>query len=140
MTMRTVLDTNTLISALLIPTSLPRQAVDAAFAAGVVLVSDATLVELADVIQRPRFDRYVTIEDRVRFLSHFVSNATMVTVTETITDCRDAKDNKFLEVAIAGNATDIVSGDADLLVLHPYRGVVIRTPRAYVDQDTSDRT
>jgi uncharacterized protein len=134
MTTRTVLDTNTIISALLVPTSVPRQAVDAAFAGGAVLVADTTLAELTEVIQRPRFDRYITIEDRIRFLSHFVSNATLVTVTEVITDCRDPKDDKFLEVAIAGSATDIVSGDEDLLVLNPYRGIAIRTPREYVAQ------
>ena len=43
-------------------------------------------------------------------------------------DCRDPKDDKFLELALNGKATHIVSGDEDLLVLHPFRGIPILTP------------
>ena len=43
----------------------------------------------------------------------------MVSVSSVVTDCRDAKDNKFLELAIDGVATCIITGDQDLLVLHP---------------------
>ena len=46
--------------------------------------------------------------------------------------CRDAKDNKYLELALAAAADVIVSGDADLLVLHPWRGVRILRPAAYL--------
>ena len=45
--------------------------------------------------------------------------------TETITDCRDPKDNKFLELAVASNAPFIITGDDDLLVLNPYRDINI---------------
>ena len=45
--------------------------------------------------------------------------------TEIITDCRDPKDNKFLELAVASDAQFIVTGDIDLLVLNPYRGITI---------------
>lgn len=40
-----------------------------------------------------------------------------------MTECRDVKDNTFLELALSGKATWIISGDADLLVLHPFRGI-----------------
>ena len=49
-----------------------------------------------------------------------------------MTDCRDAKDNKYLELALAARAGVIVSGDADLLVLHPWRGVRILRPAEYL--------
>ena len=49
-----------------------------------------------------------------------------------VTDCRDAKDNKYLELALAAGAAAIISSDADLLVLHPWRGVEIVTPAQYV--------
>ena len=49
-----------------------------------------------------------------------------------MTDCRDAKDNKYLELALAAGASTIVSGDADLLVLHPRRGVRILRPANYL--------
>lgn len=52
--------------------------------------------------------------------------------SEPVTDCRDAKDNKYLELALASGAGIIVSGDADLLVLHPWRGVRILRPADYL--------
>ena len=51
---------------------------------------------------------------------------------ERVTDCRDAKDDKYLELALASGAGAIVSSDADLLVLHPWRGVRILRPAAYL--------
>jgi len=42
-----------------------------------------------------------------------------------ITDCRDPKDNKFLELAVTANASCIITGDDDLLVLHPFRNIPI---------------
>ena len=126
---RFVLDTNTIVSALLLRTSIPRQAFDRAFDIGLVLVSDATVAELVDVLQRSRFDRYVREEARLHFLATFIRDTTLIAVTETISDCRDPKDNKFLEVAVSGQATVIVTGDRDLLDLHPYRGITIMTPR-----------
>jgi uncharacterized protein len=58
----------------------------------------------------------------------------IVEVTEVVTDCRDSKDNKFLELAVSGGAQSIISGDADLLVLDPFRGISIVTPQVFVSQ------
>jgi putative PIN family toxin of toxin-antitoxin system len=91
MTNRYVLDTNTIISALLIPSSVPRQAVDKAFETGHVLVSDVSIAELTDVIKRPRFNRYIREEERLQFLALFINTTTPVPISETITDCRDPK-------------------------------------------------
>ena len=52
--------------------------------------------------------------------------------TRHVTDCRDAKDNKYLALALASAAATIFSGDADLLVLHLWRGVQILQPAAYL--------
>ena len=131
---RFVLDTNTIISALLVRASLPRQAFDHALAHGTVLVSEHTIAELTDVLQRTRFDRYIRLERRIQFLAGFVQATMVITITETITDCRDPKDNKFLEVAVCGHADVIVTGDQDLLALHPYRGIAIITPRDFLTQ------
>jgi predicted nucleic acid-binding protein len=49
-----------------------------------------------------------------------------------VTDCRDPKDDKYLELALAAGAETIVSSDDDLLVLHPWRGVRILRPADYV--------
>nr|WP_232285716.1 putative toxin-antitoxin system toxin component, PIN family [Crocosphaera chwakensis] len=47
-------------------------------------------------------------------------------------ECRDPKDNKFLEVAVNGNATHIITGDKDLLELHPFRGISILKPKQFL--------
>src|SRR5262245_1011515 len=123
--LRFVFDTNTIISALLLPDSKPRQALDRAQDRGTILISMATLLELNEVITRNKFDKYVSEEKRKEFLAALVKQAELLEVTEKITDCRDPKDNKFLELATSGDAACIVSGDADLLVLHPFRGISI---------------
>jgi predicted nucleic acid-binding protein len=53
-------------------------------------------------------------------------------ITERIVACRDPTDDKFLELAVSGNADLILSGDKDLLTLHPFRGIPIVTPAAFV--------
>ena len=50
----------------------------------------------------------------------------------SLTDCRDPKDDKYLELALAAGAEIIVSSDDDLLVLHPWRGVQILRPAEYL--------
>lgn len=68
----------------------------------------------------------------MRFLTVLVHAAELVTVTQTCTESRDPKDNKFLELALDGCAACIVSGDPDLLVLHPFRGISIIAPRDFL--------
>ncbi len=131
---RFVLDTNVIISALLLPRSVPRQAFDRAFGQGVVLASLATLDELDDVIRRKKFDRYVVEEKRLQFLEVLIRDTTLVEITKVITDCHDPKDNKFLELAVSGRATCIITGDPDLLVLHPFRGIPILAPHVFVSE------
>ncbi len=129
---RVVIDTGVVISAVLLPRSVPRQAFDVAAARGKLLVSEATVAELNEVLRRPKFNQYVPEEKRLEFLAALVQAAEPVAVTHTITACRDAKDNKFLELAVSGKANQIISGDTDLLVLHPFRGISIVTPLAFL--------
>jgi uncharacterized protein len=129
---RVVMDTNVVVSAVLLPQSMPRQAFDRALQHGTLLMSPATVTELNDVLRRPRFDPYVHEDERLEFLAVLVRDAEVVEVTEVVTDYRDPKDNKFLELALDGKATHIVSGDEDLLVLHPFRGIPILTPRGFI--------
>ena len=92
------------------------------------------MAELNDVLRRPRFDKYVHEDERLEFLATLVRDAELVVVADVVTGYRDPKDNKFLELALSGKATHIVSGDEDLLVLHPFRGVPILTPQAFLAQ------
>lgn len=57
----------------------------------------------------------------------------IVEIEESIRICRDPKDDKFLEVAVNGQATSLMTGDQDLLILHPFRSIPIVTPRTFVD-------
>jgi putative PIN family toxin of toxin-antitoxin system len=131
---RFVLDTNVIVSSVLSPRSIPRKAFDLAFSLGTVLLSDSILVEIDDVLRRPKFERYVSEDERLQFLAKFVGDAMIVEVTEVVTDCRDPKDNKFLELAVSGGAKCIISGDADLLVLDPFRSISIVTPQIFVNR------
>lgn len=129
---RWVLDTNTLVSRLLMPGGTAARAVDHALALGVPLVSDDALAELAEVLSRPRFDRYVSLADRQRFVALLGGVARRVAITHRVQACRDPRDDKFLHVALNGEAEAIVSGDNDLLVLDPFHGVRILSPAAFL--------
>src|ERR1051325_9545148 len=94
--LRTVIDTGVAVSAVLLPLSVPRQAFDAAAERGKLLVSEATVAELDEVLRRPKFDKYLSEEQRLEFLAALVRQAEPVEVTEAVTACRAAKDNKFL--------------------------------------------
>lgn len=132
--MRFVFATSALVSAALLRRSLPRQAFDLALEKGKLLASAPTIGELNDVLRRPGFEKYVTEEDRLLFLTALVREVELIEVTEVCTDCRDPKDNKFLELAVSGHATCIVAGDKDLLVLHPFRGIPILRPQEFLKQ------
>jgi putative PIN family toxin of toxin-antitoxin system len=129
---RHVFDTNTLISAVLFEHSTPGQALRRALSRGHVLLSSSTLEELAEVLGREKFARYVTAAERDEFLVAFVERALLIEPTEAVRACRDAKDDKFLELAVSGRAAYIISGDADLLVLHPFRDISIVTAAAFL--------
>lgn len=81
---------------------------------------------------RPKFDKYLNQESRQQFLTAYENAVLWVDVTHIITDCRDAKDNKFLELAVSANASWLISGDDDLLVLHPYDNIQILAPVNYL--------
>lgn len=129
---RWVIDTNLLISRLLTPQGTAAQAVDRAMERGILLVSDDTLQELTLVLERPRFDRYVSIADRHRFLALLSGVARRIHITRQFQVCRDPKDDKFLDVAFNGQAQAIVTGDQDLVMLQTFQGIAIWTPAQFL--------
>ena len=129
---RVVIDTNVWISRLLLAHSVAAQAVDKALEEFEVVVSEASVDELARVLSREKFDRYVSVRDREEFLRRLLQVTTMVSVLSEISDCRDPKDNRFLALAIDSQSERIVSGDADLLALNPWRGIEIVSPGAFL--------
>jgi putative PIN family toxin of toxin-antitoxin system len=130
---RYVFDNNAVVSAVLFEQSVPGRAFYAALDHGEVLVSQATFAELSEVLARRKFDRYVSREEREQLLVMFLRDATLVEITEAVRECRDPKDDKFLELAVSGSARCPVTGDQDLLALHPFRGVPILTPAQFLE-------
>ena len=131
---RFVFDTSAIISASLLKRSVSRKAFDKALDEGELLVSAETIDELNQVLGRVDFAKYVTEDERLEFLAVLLREATFAEVTVYVGECRDPSDNKFLELAVSGAAACIVSGDQDLLVLHPFRGSSIVTPRGFLDE------
>jgi putative PIN family toxin of toxin-antitoxin system len=101
----------------------------------VVLASNLTRQELIEVADRSRFDRYVEREIRRRLVAEYLRATVVVDILFPIRACRDPRDDKFLEVAMHGRADAIVTGDADLLALHPFRGIAILTPAASLERE-----
>jgi putative PIN family toxin of toxin-antitoxin system len=129
--MRVVVDTNVFVSAALRTKSSPALAVYLAERRRILLKSTATEQELLQVVARPQLAHLIS-PPFLDWLSGMLAAAELVTITERVTECRDPKDNKFLELALNGGADVIISGDHDLLALSPFREVPIIKPAAFV--------
>jgi putative PIN family toxin of toxin-antitoxin system len=130
---RVVVDTNVYVGRLILPQSIPAQAIRRAEQLAHLLVSDATMYELADVLSRPKFDRYVSLADRERFIAELCGIVEFIPIIQLVRECRDPKDDMFLEVALNGRADLIITGDDDLLELYPWREIAIVRPREYLN-------
>lgn len=129
--MRVVIDTNVLVSAALKESSLPALAVYLIERRGGLLKSTATEQELLQVMARPRLAALIAPRF-LEWLTKLMAAAEMVTIVERVAACRDPKDDKFLELAVNGRADVVVSGDNDLLALHPFREIPIVQPAAFI--------
>ena len=99
--LRVVLDTGVVVSAMLLPRSVPRQALELAIERGRILVSEATIVELDDVVRRKKFDKYVTEESRLEFLAALVREAELVSIDGFYQTAED------MDAALRGGAAHI---------------------------------
>ncbi len=131
---RIVFDTNVLISGALSTTSTPARALETAITMGDLLASTETLRELTEKLLSAKFDAYVSREIRDTLLTRLAPLVEIVAIVQTFQASRDPKDDKFLDVAVNGRADVIVTGDRDLLALHPFRGIAILTPAQYLER------
>jgi hypothetical protein len=129
---RIVIDSSTLIGAMLRTQSLPARALGYALENCILYASDETLIELANVVQRPGFEKYLPLIARQEFFQNYARKVTVVAPFIAVTDCRDPKDNKFLELALHSQAEVIISSDDDLLALDPWRGVRVLNPSGFM--------
>lgn len=129
---RYVFDTNVIISAILFEQSKPAQAFNAALDHGEIVLSRAVLKELNEVLAREKFNPYLLLEERERFVIALLSESIFIDIKESIRVCRDPNDDKFLELAVNGGAACIISGDEDLLILNPFRNIQILKPEEFL--------
>lgn len=90
-----------------------------------IVYSNETWLEFLDVLFRSKFDKYFSIEKREEIADRFQNRFSEVQVLEVITACRDPKDDKYLSLAIASQAKCIITGDNDLLILHPFQTIPV---------------
>ena len=127
-----VVDNNILVSALLVKNSIPFQVIQKIEELGIILYSEATLLELNQVLNRKKFAKYFTLEEKQVFLVKLIEKSELIEIEEVITACRDPKDDKFLELAVSGKADFMITGDRDLLVLNPFRNIEIITANEFL--------
>jgi len=128
--MRLVVDTNVFVSAAIKANSLPFFVVRWIVRNGGLFKSAATERELLQVLDRPALAA-ITVPSFREGVGNLLAAAEAVIIVERIAACRDPKDDKFLELAVSGRADLIVTGDADLLALSPFRDIPIVTPRCF---------
>ena len=132
--MRVVFDNNVLISAALLKKSIPYLAFEKAIFESTILRTKKSLNELYQTIIKSKFDKYFEAPSKKEeFFISYITYSIDIIVSDKINECRDPKDNIYLELALSGNADCIITGDHDLLVLNPFRGIPIITPKLFLD-------
>jgi uncharacterized protein len=121
--LKLVIDTNILISAALSAQGAPAQLVLCTLARHRLVFSQKTFDELRTRIYRPKFDRYISLDDRERLLRDFNACAVWVEPGEPGQYCRDRDDDHFIEAALKAQADYLISGDKDLLDAPPVQGL-----------------
>jgi len=126
-------DTNVLLSSFISKKSPPARVIEHIIHDGFFAFSAETFAELDEVLNRPKFDRFISKEDRTNFINQIKAICILYEIYQPVDLCRDPKDNKFLDVAIASYADYLITGDDDLLVLENIGNTSIITPRTFVD-------
>jgi len=129
-----VIDTNVVISVAVFSSLTPALSLKKMMSLGNLVFSEAVLQEYNETLSNNKFDKYISLERRLRFLETLTARGSLIKITKPIRICRDPKDDKYLELAIACNATCIITGDKDLLVLHPFENIPILTPADFINQ------
>jgi putative PIN family toxin of toxin-antitoxin system len=111
---------------------IPRRALHIACDREVLATSQHVWDELVEVLHRPSLARFVDAQQRAAILELLGSVHVWFEPRLQVQECRDPKDDKYLELALAANASTIVSSDNDLLIMHPWRGIQILRPAEYL--------
>lgn len=134
-TKKYICDTNIFVSAVLSFNSLPAKIIEDILNKNIFFAfSDETYHELVEVFNRKKFDKYISVEKRDLFIDKIYNSSQNYTINEKVALCRDPKDNKFLDLALASNAEFLITGDEDLLVLKNIGKTEIITPREFIER------
>lgn len=112
--------------------SNPDLAIRYALQNGNILFSLELIEEIDEVLSRAKFRKYITDQEREEFLDSFIDRGILIEVVDVVNECRDAKDDKILELSLSGKADLIISGDKDLLVLNPFRSIQIQSVEQFL--------
>ena len=136
---RVVLDTNVLVSAVLVPNGLPARILAMVYDGTLQLIfSPATITEFVRVFSYPRLKKRlekqgIALVDLDEFIAGLASFSTIVLGEMQIDAIPDhPSDNMFLNCAVEGEAKFIVSGDHHLLNLQEYQGIRIVSPSSFL--------
>ena len=111
--------------------------VDRLLGDGRLVFSKATFAELETRLWKPKFDRYLSLEIRRKLLHDLDASALWVEIPVELsirTFSRDSTDDVFMHTSLAANVSRLITGDQDLLVLHPLDSLHILGPRAALDE------
>ena len=97
------------------------------------IASHDTFAEFREVFMREKFAR-IRRERRLAAVSRYRFLVEMVPTVIDIHACADPKDDKFLSLAVSGNASLMLTDDDHLVRLHPFRGIDILNPTDYLSR------
>ncbi len=133
-----VLDTNVLISGLLVAEGHAARLLDAWLDERFRLVTSLYQIEEAlHVLSYPRIARRLHLSEAelTAFTNGLLTRATVTPGQLRLSGVtRDPKDDAIVACAVEGRAQYIASGDQDLLVLGSYAGIVVLTPREFLER------
>jgi putative PIN family toxin of toxin-antitoxin system len=130
--MRVVIDTNILVSFAIRPSHDFERIFDHIAVHGVLLVSEDTISEFVSVLSRAKFRKYIPLTQSIDYVEWYLGISESVIVAESVTACRDPKDDKFLALAVSGQADCILAGDSDLLDMIEFDGIPIYRPADFI--------
>lgn len=109
-----VFDASSIVGAALKENSIPERAFLRARAQDTIALSLPVDQEIRNVLRRPKFAAAIPPRRLIHILDLLSTSAVFFAPNERVHDCRDVKDNKYLELALAAQAEIIVSSDGDL--------------------------
>ena len=126
--MKLLLDTNVLVAAL-VARGTCSDLLEHCVRQHVVVSSQPLLNELREVLERKFRQRASDVRATLQLFAETFTLVTPDTLDPPV--CRDRDDDVVLAAALAGECAAIISGDEDLLILNPFRGIQVLAPSAF---------